>query len=76
MIAQTEFVREDVARVVALIIALAQGTMAFAPAAFGLIRELAPRAADAAAGAAPWLFAAAALVQMLAIAAFLIGRRR
>jgi hypothetical protein len=76
LIAQTEFVREDVARVVALIIALAQGTMAVAPAAFGLIRELAPRTADAAAGAAPWLFAAAALVQVLAIAAFLIGRRR
>jgi MFS family permease len=73
LIAQTEFVREDVARVVALIIALAQGTMAFAPATFGLVRELAPVEA---AGAAPGLFAAAAFVQALAIAALLIGRQR
>jgi MFS family permease len=76
LIAQSEFVRDDVARVVALIIAIAQGTMAFAPAAFGLIREFAPHAVDEAAGAAPYFFAAAATVQALAIAAFLIGRPR
>jgi hypothetical protein len=76
LIAQTEFVKEDVARVVALIIAVAQATMAFAPATFGLIREFAPRAADAAPGAAPALLAAAILAQVLAIAALLIGRRR
>jgi Major Facilitator Superfamily len=76
LIAQVEFVRDDVLRVVALIVGISQGAYAFAPAAFGLIRELAPQAADAAPGAAPWLFAAAALVQGLAMAAFLAGRRR
>ena len=75
LIAQVEFVKDDVQRVVALIVGIAQGSYAFAPAAFGLIRELAPDAAGAASGAAPALFAAAALVQGLAIAAFLAGRR-
>jgi hypothetical protein len=40
-----------------------------------LIREFAPPATDAAVGAAPALFAAAALVRGLAIAAMLAGRR-
>jgi MFS family permease len=75
LIAQVEFVKEDVPRVVALIIAIAQATYAFAPAVFGLIREFAPAAAHAPAGAAPWVFAAAALIQALAIAAFLSARR-
>ena len=76
LIAQVEFVRDDVMRVVALIVGISQGAYAFAPAAFGLIRELAPHAADAAPGAAPLLFAAAALVQGLAMCAFLVGRGR
>ena len=76
LIAQVEFVREDVVRVVALIVGISQGAYAFAPAAFGLIRELAPQAAGAASGAAPYLFAAAALAQGLAICAFLAGRTR
>jgi hypothetical protein len=75
LIAQVEFVKDDVMRVVALIVGISQGAYAFAPAAFGLIRELAPHAADAAPGAAPLLFAAAALVQALAMCAFLVGRR-
>ena len=75
LIAQVEFVKDDVLRVVALIVGISQGAYAFAPAAFGLIRELAPSAVDAAPGAAPWLFAAAALMQGLAMAAFLAGRR-
>ena len=70
LIAQTEFVKDDVLRVVALIVGIAQGTFAFAPAAFGLIRELAPDPA------APSVFAAAALLQVLAIVIFLLGRRR
>ena len=53
LIAQVEFVEGDVPRVVALIVAIAQGAYAFAPAAFGLIRTFAPPAADAAPGAAP-----------------------
>jgi len=76
VIAQAEFAEEDVARVVALVVAVAQGVYAFAPAAFGLIRDLAPHAPGMHPGAAPCLFAAAALVQALAIAALLAGRRR
>ena len=59
-----------------LIVAIGQGTYAFAPAAFGLIRELAPHATQSAPAAAPILFAVAALIQGLAICAFLAGRRR
>jgi MFS family permease len=76
LIAQVEFVERDVLRVVALIVAISQAGYAFAPAVFALIREFAPHAADAAPGAAPSLYAAAALVQVLAIAAMLAGRRR
>ena len=76
LIAQVEFVKEEVSRVVALIVGVSQGTYAFAPAAFGLIREWAPHALDAAPGAAPYLFVAAAFAQMLAICAFLAGRSR
>jgi predicted MFS family arabinose efflux permease len=75
LIAQVEFVKEDVPRVAALIVALAQGGYAIAPAFFGLVRELmSPESMET--GEAPAVFAAAALVQCLAIAAFLSGRRR
>jgi hypothetical protein len=40
------------------------------------IREFAPQAGVASAGAGPYLFIAAALIQALAIMAFLAGRRR
>jgi len=70
LIAQTEFARDDVVRVVALIVGLSQGGYAFAPAAFGLIREFAPS------GNGPiTVFVAAALLQGLAVGAFLVGRR-
>jgi hypothetical protein len=72
LIAQVEFVKEDVPRVVALIVAMGQATYAFAPAAFGLIRELAPSVTP---GAAPVFFAAVIFVQVLAIAAYVLGRR-
>jgi hypothetical protein len=68
LIAQAEFADDEVPRVVSLIVAISQAAYAFAPAAFGLIRELAP------AGVA--FFAAAAVVQGLAIATFLAGRGR
>lgn len=74
LVAQVDFVKEDVLRVVALMVAIGQATYAFAPAAFGLIRELLPPAAGAPAGAAPWVFIAAAIFQALAIAAMLAGR--
>lgn len=73
LVAQVEFMAEDVARVVPLIVAMAQATYAFAPATFGLVRELDPWSGHP--GAAPMLFAAAALVQAMAIMAFLAGRR-
>jgi MFS family permease len=76
LIAQVEFIKEDVPRVASLIVAIAQGGYAIAPAFFGLIRESISPATSIASGEAPALFAAAALVQCLAIAAFLTGRRR
>jgi len=75
LIAQMEFAKDDVQRVVGLTVGVAQGTFAFAPAAFGLLRELAPHGAGSA-GTAPYVFAAAAMVQTLAMGAFLAGRRR
>ena len=74
MIAQAEFSKEDVSRVVPLIVAIGQGTYAFAPAVFGFIRGLAPHSGSVSAGAAPWPFLAAALIQTLAVVAFFIGR--
>ena len=59
----------------ALIVGISQGAYAFAPALFGLVREFAPPTV-APAGAAPWVFAMAALIQGLAIAAFVYGRKR
>jgi uncharacterized membrane protein len=75
LIAQVEFTSEDVPRVVALIVAISQATYAFAPVVFGMIREFSQTAAGAESGAAPSLFAVAAIVQGLAICAFLAGRR-
>jgi hypothetical protein len=76
LIAQVEFVKEDVSRVVPLIVSIGQATYAFAPATFGLIREFAPRMGATSAGAAPYLFIAVVLIQGLAVAALLAGRRR
>ena len=75
LIAQVEFVKAEVLRVVALMVALGQAIYAFAPATFGIIRELMPPAEGASAGAAPWVFLTAALFQGLAIAVLLAGRR-
>jgi MFS family permease len=75
LIAQVEFVGADVPRVVALIVAISQATYAFAPVAFGMIRELTPHSAGVESGDAPSLFVVAAIVQGLAICAFLAGRR-
>ena len=76
LIAQVEFVPADVPRVVALIVAIAQGAYSFAPATFGVIREFAPSAANLVPGAAPNLYLAAALLQGLAICALLAGRHQ
>ncbi|HEV7286403.1 MAG TPA: MFS transporter [Kaistia sp.] len=71
LIAQAEFARDDVARVVALIVAVGQAGYAFAPAAFGALRALPEPAGDGTA-----VFAATAAIQALAIAVFLAGSRR
>lgn len=76
LIAQAEFAKADVTRVVPIIVAVAQASFAFAPAFFGQIRAATPDSGQAAAGAGPYFFLAAAAIQALAIAAFLLGRRR
>jgi MFS family permease len=76
LIAQVEFVKDDVARVVPMIVAVSQGTYAFAPAVFGLIRELAPQAGATTPATAPYLFLTAAAIQVASIGCFLLGRRR
>lgn len=68
LIAQSDFAPAETARAVALVTACSQAAYAFAPLAFGLLRE--------AASGAPALFIAAAGIQALAIAAVLLGRRR
>jgi MFS family permease len=67
LVAQWEFGEADVARVVALVTAFGQAAYAFAPAAFGVLREGTPG------GEA--VFVAAAVVQGLALGAALAGRR-
>lgn len=70
LIAQTEFAREDSARVVPLIVALSQGAYAFAPAVFGLLRT----ALDGTGGSMLGFLALAAGLQAAAIVCFSIGR--
>jgi hypothetical protein len=68
LIAQMEFERADVGRVVALVTAVNQAVFAFAPAVLGLIRDTVSW------GGAP--IALAALVQVMAFAVVLTGRSR
>jgi hypothetical protein len=72
LIAQTEFVQDDLPRVVALIVGIAQGAYAFAPAAFGVAREITGQGAGL---TGTPVFVVAALVQGFAICAFLAGRK-
>lgn len=75
LIAQVEFVKEDVSRVVALIVAMGQATYAFAPMAFGLLLAVSG-GQDLHLGQNTTLFfMGVALVQLLAITLFLLGRR-
>ena len=75
LVAQVEFTRDDVPRVVALIVAIGQATYAFAPAMFGaLLAVSGGHAAHFGQGTA-WFFIAAGLVQGIAITCFLAGRR-
>ena len=65
MIAQTEFTRADVGRVVALVTAVNQATYALTPGGFGLLRDLT--------GSGAAVLVAAALLQ--AISAVILFRR-
>lgn len=75
LIAQAEFAREDVPRVVALIVALAQATYAFAPAAFGLVLGASVAGGAAIGSGTTPFFLAAAVAQGVAIVCFLAGRK-
>ena len=66
VIANIEFSARETVRVVALIVAISQGAYAVAPALFGLVRQV---------GSDQLIFVAAAAAQVLAIAAYLLGRR-
>ena len=73
LIAQIEFADEDVPRAVSLIVASGQAIYAFAPATFGMIRDLAPAMGLASnGGAGVYIFAAT--VQALAVVMFFTGR--
>ena len=74
LIAQLEFADEDVPRAVSLVVASAQAAYAFAPATFGVIRDLLP-AIGATSNGGAGVFIFAAIVQALAIAMFYTGRR-
>jgi MFS family permease len=71
LIAQTEFAKGDIVRVVALVVAVAQAAYAFAPAVFGIIRDA--TALDGSAGV-PMLFVTAIGFQIAAAAAYWSGR--
>lgn len=70
LIAQAEFPRQQVARVVTLIVAIAQGCYAFAPVMFGSVRSLFEGA-----GGELLILALAAGIQGMAVLALLAGRR-
>jgi hypothetical protein len=71
LIAQTEFAKAEVVRVVALVTAVAQASYAFAPAIFGMLRDA---TAPAGSAAVPVLFLTAALLQLAAALAYWTGR--
>jgi MFS family permease len=71
LIAQAEFAKEDLGRVVALVTAVSQASYAFAPAVFGLIRDVTTMQGS---NGVPILFATAAAIQLAAVAAYWGGR--
>jgi hypothetical protein len=71
LIAQSEFAEQDVPRVVALIVAISQGFYALAPAFFALLMAVIPMASFT---GSTTVFAAAALIQAVAVLFMLVGR--
>lgn len=76
LIAQQEFPKVEVQRVVSLIVAGAQTTYAFAPAGFAAIQAFTPDVFGISSDNAVPFFASAALFQALAIVCMLFGTRR
>lgn len=76
LVAQAEFTKDDVSRVVALIVAIGQATYSFAPAVFGLVLAMSRGAGAHIGHDTTTFFFAAAAVQALAIACLFVGRRR
>jgi hypothetical protein len=76
LIAQAEFAKEDVARVVALIVAFGQATYAFAPAVFGLLLSSSTAAVPRIGSGTSLFFVAVVVIQGVAILCFLAGRKR
>ena len=74
LIVQQDFAPADTARAVALVTACSQACYAFAPAAFGLLRDLGTTAVPSLGGGAPLLFIAAAAVQLAAAGTVVLGR--
>jgi MFS family permease len=73
LIVQQDFAPADTARAVALVTACSQACYAFAPAAFGALRDLSATAGASADDGAPLLFVAAALVQFAAAVTVMRG---
>jgi hypothetical protein len=77
LIAQTDFATKDVSRVVALIVAIGQGTYAFAPAFFGVLQSAANAGQAASIGSNSHVFFGTVIaIQLGAAAVFLLGRHR
>jgi hypothetical protein len=72
LIVQQDFAPADTARVVALVTACSQACYAFAPAAFGLLRDLGATADAFQGDGAALLFATAAVVQLAAAGTVLL----
>jgi hypothetical protein len=75
LVAQVEFVKEDVPRVVALIVAMSQGLWALAPATFALLLVTASGSAAHLGAGTGFYFGATVLLQLAAIACMLGGRK-
>ncbi len=74
LIVQQDFAPADTARAVALVTACSQACYAFAPAAFGALRDLSATAGASVDDGAPLLFVTAALVQLAAAGTVTLGR--
>ena len=75
LVAQVEFAREDVPRVVALIVAMSQGLWALAPATFALLLVTASGAPVHLGAGTSLYFGATVLLQLAAIVCMLGGRK-